>query len=556
MNFKSFEFVVFFAVVYALTLLLRRWITGRNVLLLGASYYFYGYWDAKFLVLIYLSTAIDYVAALGIVGERLSWLRRAGISALLVLSGLALVGVNWEAVRAGTYDWSFGDILWPSHTGARPAIIACYVVALLWPLINEGMFRLGETGRKRAFLLASLVANLGLLGFFKYYGFFVTSAVAVLQRFGIEAHPHVLEIVLPVGISFYTFQTLSYTIDVYRGQMGAERNLLSFALYVAFFPQLVAGPIERASHLLPQMSRVLPITRWHVYTGFWLLGWGMFKKVVLADNAALICDGVFAAFAGDKPPEGAGFTAWLGVYAFAIQIYCDFSAYSDIARGTARMMGFDLMLNFNLPYFAVNPSDFWRRWHISLSTWLRDYLYIPLGGNRKGPVRTYVNLMATMVLGGLWHGAAWTFVLWGIYHGGLLAIHRMLQGHFERWYAFKHKWMRDLWKVIMIVFFFHLTCLGWLLFRARSMDQLWAMTRAMFTDLGSQVDLMGPSGGISLAALMIFLFVVQFIQYRSRDLMIVFRWPLAIRAAVYAALMLGFVLFGAFGESPFIYFQF
>ncbi|MEM7230001.1 MAG: MBOAT family O-acyltransferase, partial [Planctomycetota bacterium] len=263
--------------------------------------------------------------------------------------------------------------------------------------------------RDRAVLAVSLCSNLGILGFFKYFDFFVTSTSAMLEELGVTVHVSTLNIILPVGISFYTFQTLSYTIDLYRGKVRTEDSLLNFAVYVAYFPQLVAGPIERARHLLPQVQSPHAVDWAQLNSGFFLIGWGLFKKVVIADNIAVIVDLVFAS------ETNTGLSTVLGVYAFAIQIYCDFSGYVDIARGAARCMGFDLMQNFNLPYFATNPSDFWRRWHISLSTWLRDYLYIPLGGSKCGRTRTYINLMLTMVLGGLWHGAAWTFVVWGIY---------------------------------------------------------------------------------------------------------------------------------------------
>ena len=234
----------------------------------------------------------------------------------------------------GAWDWRFLGLIFVST-------LLDYVVALALAASRDPR-------RRRQLVSVSIVGNLGLLGVFKYADFFADSLVELAGVFGLTLSPLTLHVILPVGISFYTFQTLSYTIDVYRGRLEPCRDFFDFALFVAFFPQLVAGPIERARHLLPQMSRVLPITRWHVHTGAWLLCWGMFKKAVLADNAALVCDSVFGAFEGRTPPEGAGLCAWLGVYAFAVQIYCDFSAYSDIARGTARMMGFDLMLNFDL----------------------------------------------------------------------------------------------------------------------------------------------------------------------------------------------------------------
>ena len=277
-----------------------------------------------------------------------------------------------------------------------------------------------ERARKRLVTLSVLV-NLGVLGFFKYFGFFVESTAALLDTMGLPANVKTLEILLPVGISFYTFQTLSYTIDVYRRAMPATRDLLGFALFVSFFPQLVAGPIERASRLLPQILAPRTVTATKVQAGLWLLVWGYFKKTVIADQAAMIAnplfDGDWSTLTGLEP-----LTA---VLAFTIHIYCDFSGYSDIARGLAKLMGFDFLLNFRLPYLATGPSDFWLRWHVSLSTWLRDYLYIPLGGNRGGTLLTYRNMFLVMALGGLWHGAAWPYVLWGSYHGVLLVLERL-----------------------------------------------------------------------------------------------------------------------------------
>lgn len=405
--------------------------------------------------------------------------------------------------------------------------------------------------RRKVIILISLVANLGLLGVFKYFNFFAESAAALMATIGLEASPTLLRIVLPVGISFYTFQTLSYTIDVYRREIPTERNLLTFGLYVAFFPQLVAGPIERAKHLLPQLAVPRVVTRTDMGTGLYLIFWGLFKKTVIADNVATFANN---AFGGDP---GSGLYALLGIYAFAIQIYCDFSAYSDIARGTARCMGYDLMLNFNLPYFATNPSDFWRRWHISLSTWLRDYLYISLGGNRVGVSRNYFNLMATMVLGGLWHGASWIFVLWGFYQGALLCGHRLLEPAIARLRPQAGSRLASAWHVGSIVFFFHLTCAGWLLFRAESVGQVGQFLAAIFGNfLGSAPGWMNFTYLGTLAASGAFLFAVQLVQYRTRDLNVVFRLPVPMRAAFYAGCFLAIVIFGRIHGNAFIYFQF
>ncbi|MCL4819259.1 MAG: MBOAT family protein [Vicinamibacteria bacterium] len=270
-----------------------------------------------------------------------------------------------------------------------------------------------EPARRRHFLLLSVVSNLAILGWFKYYGFFASN----LALAGVSLPA--LEILLPAGISFYTFKSMSYTIDVYRRDIEPARNWRDYATFVSFFPELIAGPIVRASVFLPQMARTLGPTRSRLAIGGSLFLLGLTKKVVVADRLAVVADAVFASPAAWDPV-----TVWLGLLAYTLQIYCDFSGYSDMAIGTAHAIGFDLPENFDMPYLAASVAEFWRRWHITLSTWLRDYLYIPLGGNRSGAARTEINLMATMLLGGLWHGASWNFVLWGALHGGALVVHR------------------------------------------------------------------------------------------------------------------------------------
>ncbi len=424
-------------------------------------------------------------------------------------------------------------------------------------LVDYGVARLmavipsGDRRRKRL-LLISLVSNLGLLGFFKYFGFFTTSAAEFLAALGLDVSAPTLQIVLPVGISFYTFQTLSYTIDVYRGRCEVERSLLNFATYVAFFPQLVAGPIERAVDLLPQFSQDRPVRRQQLETGTWLIAWGLFKKVVIADNLSVIAD------AGFLLSEPTGSQALVAVYAFAWQIYCDFSGYTDIARGTSRLLGFELRLNFDLPYFAKGPSDFWRRWHISLSSWLRDYLYIPLGGNRGGEARTRFNLAATMVLGGLWHGAAWTFVWWGVFHGVVLILYRWLKPKVTSLFEEVTGPARSLLIGAHVAFFFHVVCISWLLFRASSMEHAGRMFAAILSGAGAapweSVMLLGPVHlGVSLV---LGLWLVQLVQYLLRDHLFVLRLPLAARAVIYATGALLFLWVGRFGGSTFLYFQF
>jgi alginate O-acetyltransferase complex protein AlgI len=315
--------------------------------------------------------------------------------------------------------------------------------------------------RRRALVVTSLVTNLGLLASFKYFGFFVDNVWAVLDVAGLAPPKPVLHLVLPVGISFYTFQTLSYTIDVYRGQLHARKSLVDVALFVAFFPQLVAGPIERASRLLPQVERPRTFS-WPVARGaLVLILWGFFKKLVIADNVGVIADKVFSVQAP------AFEVLWAGVFAFGIQIYADFSAYTDIARGTARWLGFEIVRNFDHPYLATGPADFWRRWHISLSTWFRDYVYIPLGGSRGSGAATLRNVMITFLVSGFWHGASWNFVLWGAFHGVLLVGSRLVRGV----EIVRGTWARALWPV-RVVAMFVLVHVGWLLFRETDLSML------------------------------------------------------------------------------------
>ena len=307
--------------------------------------------------------------------------------------------------------------------------------------------------RKR-FLWLSVISNFGMLGFFKYFNFFVENVAATLNVVGLAVDGPVLRILLPVGISFYTFQAMSYTIDVYRGELRARRSLLDLAVFISFFPHLVAGPIQRASYLLPQVESRRRFVAEKARSGFILICWGYFKKLVIADNVGIIANKVFAL------ADPTFYILWAGVFAFAIQIYTDFSAYTDIARGTSRWLGFELTENFDHPYLARSPADFWRRWNISLSTWFRDYVYIPLGGSRGGTWTWMRNVLITFLLSGLWHGASWNYVLWGFYHGVLLVLTRA--GSFAVPPARRaQSWIA----VPQIAGMFVLTLVGWLLFR-------------------------------------------------------------------------------------------
>ena len=317
--------------------------------------------------------------------------------------------------------------------------------------------------RKRWFLWLSVLTNFGMLGFFKYFDFFVDNVHAVLAAAGLPWDKPALRLLLPVGISFYTFQAMSYTIDVYRGELRARRNLLDLATFIAFFPHLVAGPIQRASFLLPQVEEPRRFSADAARSGFGLICWGFFKKLVIADNVGVIANKVFALADPSFP------ILWAGVFAFAIQIYADFSAYTDIARGTSRWLGFELTENFDHPYLARTPADFWRRWNISLSTWFRDYVYIPLGGSKSGGWQWARNVLITFLLSGFWHGASWNYVLWGAYHGVLLVLtraRRILKPAPPP--IASAGWTRHLGPVAaaaQTAGMFLLTLIGWLLFR-------------------------------------------------------------------------------------------
>ena len=438
----------------------------------------------------------------------------------------------------------------------RFLLAACYVFYGFWDwrfpclmglttIVDYGATRMivRDPSRKRIWLAVSLVNNLGVLFVFKYYEFFQVNVLAALHQLGLEGSALLTGVILPVGISFYTFQRMTFVIDAYRGKASSHTGFLDFALFVSFFPLLLAGPIERASNLLPQFLRPRVITSGHLEEGVWLIAWGLFKKMFIADNLALLVDPVFS-----DGWQGTGGEALIAVYAYAFQIYCDFSGYSDVARGLAKLLGFDVMVNFNLPYFASNPSDFWRRWHISLSTWLRDYVYIPLGGSRHGTWATNRHLMATMVLVGLWHGAAWTFIFWGAYHGALLMAHRLMIPHrrepvTSRWYQ----------HAMSVVLMFHATCLGWLLFRAESLQQAADLLQRIFGSL-----VLGDSALANLGTLLGYvsiLLIVQALQALRQDLLVLKGIPLPLKGMAYGMLFYLTVLHGGTSNS-FIYFQF
>jgi alginate O-acetyltransferase complex protein AlgI len=401
-----------------------------------------------------------------------------------------------------------------------------------------GIEKASTSSRKKLFLIISLVMNLSQLGIFKYYNFFVES----LDPW-VHWNMPALQLLLPVGISFYTFQSMSYTIDVYRGELAARKSFIDFALFVSFFPQLVAGPIVRAKDFLYQLDFKPQVTSEQIRSGMHLILRGYIEKVVIADNLAPVVQRIYS-----NPSAHSGADLWIATYCFAFQIFCDFAGYTDIARGCARLLGYEFLENFRRPYVATNIVDFWRRWHISLSTWLRDYLYIPLGGSRKGMKRTYLNLMLTMVLGGLWHGANWTFLLWGLYHGLLLSVTRFIQHFRQRTVRTPKKWTAA--RPFAMILTFHLVCIGWVLFRAENIQIAGQMLQAMFVF---------PLGSTTLMPYAYFcaLLFVAMVLHDSVDLRAAFeRRSFPVRALVVLLAFLALSIFVPAKRVAFIYFQF
>lgn len=399
MLFNSIEFLFFLPIVFVLYwFVFNKQLRAQNILLLLASYLFYGWWDWRFLFLLLISTCLDYFVALAIQNSQ-------------------------------------------------------------------------DVSKRKLFLGISLIGNLGMLGFFKYYNFFVQSWIDAWSSIGVTMEATTLNIILPVGISFYTFQTLSYTIDVYRNEMKPTKNFIDFAAFVTFFPQLVAGPIERASHLLPQFYKSRVFDYQNAVLGCKLIVWGMFKKVVVADNCAFFVTKIF-----DNPEAYSSGELFVGMVFFAFQIYGDFSGYSDIAIGLSKLFGFDLMVNFKFPYFSRDIAEFWRRWHISLSTWFRDYIYIPLGGS-KGTMGLQIrNVMKIFLISGFWHGANWTYVVWGVFHAVLFLPLLLFNVNRSHLITKSYGWI-DFAKISATFF---IVCVGWVFFRADSIASAFQYLAHMF----------------------------------------------------------------------------
>jgi alginate O-acetyltransferase complex protein AlgI len=471
--FNSLTFIVFFALLLLLHRLPLPW-TAKKVNLLLASYVFYVAWNPPFVLLLWISTAIDWTAA-----------RRV-----------------YEARSARA---------------------------------------------RRGWLVVSLAANLGFLAFFKYGEFLLRNWQALMASFGVEYVPPEWNIILPVGISFYTFQTMAYTLDVYLGRSKPLDSLLDFSLFVTFFPQLVAGPIVRPGQLVPQFARPVQATRDQLLWGLALMTLGLFMKVVIADSGlAASADAVF----GSGKPVGFA-DAWLGTLAFSGQIFCDFAGYSTIAIGAALCLGFALPDNFRMPYAAIGFSDFWRRWHISLSTWLRDYLYIPLGGNRGSEARTYVNLMLTMLLGGLWHGASWTFVVWGGLHGFYLAAERWIRGR-----TGVHGDPAGAWnRIALALATYLLVNVTWVFFRAETFEGAARILAGMAGLAAEPVAVLPTVFMIKVAVIVTGIVATHWLMRKRALDEVVARAPWWLTGLVLAAMLFAVITTQGSGEA-FIYFQF
>lgn len=430
-------------------------------------------------------------------------------------------------------------------------------------LVGLRLGRATSKGERKRLLFISLGINLGLLFYFKYTNFFIESFVDSFRLFGSKLELSSLEIILPVGISFYTFQTLSYTIDIYKKKIKPTKNILAFFAFVSFFPQLVAGPIERASHLLPQFYKRHKFNYDQVKSGFLLILLGLFKKMVIADRAAIYVNSIF-----NSTEAHDGVTYFLASIMFAFQIYCDFSGYSDIAIGLGRTMGFDLMKNFDSPYSSKSLTEFWRRWHISLSTWFRDYVYIPLGGSKKGKFRTYFNLFLVFLISGFWHGAALTFIIWGAIHGLILVVEKMFRKFAKENSSISsiHKKL-NYFKPIPIGFTFSIVCIAWVFFRANSATQAFNVIKQIFTDFNWRVLKVSSTYAhglkvnefIYLAIFIFSLFVFDYFHRKVNLRRLLNKTNISVRWSFYVIAVIIIAIFGIYGDRTnheFIYFQF
>ena len=473
MLFNSIEFLLFLPVVFVLYwFVFNKNLKHQNLLILFSSYVFYGWWDYRFLSLIFLSTIVDYFIGLNI----------------------------------------------PKQDSEK---------------------------KQKLFLWGSILFNLGVLGFFKYYNFFVNSWIDLFSSIGYEIKSvWTLNIILPVGISFYTFQTMSYTIDIYKKKLQPTKDFISFASFVSFFPQLVAGPIERASNLLPQILKKREFQYEQGVQGLRLILWGLFKKVVIADSLAPMVDNIFSNY-----EDFGGGILWLGAIYFAFQIYCDFSGYSDIAIGTSKLFGFELMSNFKFPYFSRNIGEFWRRWHISLSTWFRDYLYIPLGGSKGGKWKSIRNIFIIFLVSGFWHGANWTFIIWGLFHSILFLPSFIFKTNrkYTSSIIAENTLLPSLKEFFQVGTTFILVLIGWVFFRSETIiDSIGFITKMLF-------DLNIPNIYRSGILYVIIIFILDFFIRKNESSPFSFNY---LRWIMY--FLITFSIISKFGNSnsEFIYFTF
>jgi D-alanyl-lipoteichoic acid acyltransferase DltB (MBOAT superfamily) len=428
------------------------------------------------------------------------------------------------------------------------AFLPIYILILGFTIVVDyfaGIFiEISKGYKKKLLLFCSVVANIGVLAFFKYYNFLAESFASFLGEFGFHSHVPYLKILLPIGLSFHTFQALSYTIEVYRGNQKSEKHFGIYALYVMFYPQLVAGPIERPQNMLHQFREKHFFKYDRVVDGLKLMLWGFFKKIVIADRLALYVNPVF-----NNVEQHNSLTLLTATFFFAFQIYCDFSGYTDIARGSARVMGFNLMLNFNRPYFSKSIREFWSRWHISLSTWFRDYVYIPLGGNRVKNLKRYRNLLIVFIVSGLWHGANWTFVIWGFMHGIFLILGTFIKLPRQKF--------RMAGTISAQLFTFLLVCLSWIFFRANNLHDALTIYKTIFSMSPGPLFLASPSTFIYSIFGIFFLLLVEFKQeYYTHSFSILYNQYKLIRYVGYTVLILIILLIGVFNGGQFIYFQF
>ena len=483
MLFNSFDFALFLPVVFLVYwFVIQQNLKWQNIFLVLASYIFYGWWDWRFLILVFVSTVADY-----------------------------LVGLQLMAT---------------------------------------------QKKRHRNFLLwVSIIINLGFLIFFKYFNFFLESFIATFSVFGLKFEVTSLKVILPVGISFYTFQTLSYTIDVYRRKLPATKNFIAFSAFVSFFPQLVAGPIEKAKNLLPQFykPRIFEYTK--AIEGLRQILWGLFKKIVVADNCAELANYIF-----NTPTDYSGSTLFLGAFFFALQIYCDFSGYSDIAIGVAKLFGFHLMQNFAFPYFSRDIAEFWRRWHISLSNWFKDYVYIPLGGSRVSKLLSIRNTFIIFLVSGLWHGANWTFIVWGLLNAIYFLPLLLRQKNRKNLdIVAKDRFLPSIKEIGSIVFTFTLTIISWIFFRADSIGEAINYINRIFSpSFFSTPNFHNTILAKNTLIFILFMFSIEWWGRKEQFAISNLNKNLPIRSIrylLYYGLILLIIFFGG-QEQTFIYFQF